>query len=101
MIQYIDNPLTITVENAEFTEYNNIHVTVRQRSVLIDIADPNVIDDTHLSVSLSQADSGRLTPGAAVEVQINWLDANGMRHATAVGTATVSQNLLKRVIGDV
>ena len=98
MVQYTDIPLTITVTGARFQDADEIHVTLKQKcSIVIDISSVVVIDNTHLSCSVTQSQSALLSDRDAVEVQVNWLEGE-MRFASTIAKAEVGTNLLHRIL---
>ena len=96
-IQYTDTPFTFTVQNVDLTSVTHPYVTYEQGYVKVVIDDPTIIDATHFTVILTQAQSGQFKEGSA-EVNLNWFDSNGLRHATKPKPVTIERNLLNRVI---
>jgi len=96
-IQFTDTPFTFTVQNIDLTSVSHPYLTYKQGYVSVIIDDPEIIDSTHFSVVLSQAQSGRFKEGKA-EVNLNWFDSSGLRHATKTKTVSIERNLLNRVI---
>lgn len=102
MIQYTDAPFTITVDDADFTAAQEIHVTVAQgEDVYFDLSESNtvqVIGRSELLVELTQAQTGAFKDNEVAKMQVNWIDANGKRKATVVSSIKIKRNLLKGVI---
>lgn len=89
--QWTSTSPTIYVKGALFTEASKIIVTFRQRDYQFDKAEPEVIDDEHIKVELSQEETGKLVEGKA-KVQTNYI-INGKRGMTYKMEVTVIDNL--------
>lgn len=102
MTQWTDVDFTITATGAHFTAAEEIHVTLSQLGVVVDLTGDAVgtVDDEHLQARLSQAQSGRFRPNAAISLQVNYVDGQGERKASGIATVDCLENLLDEVIGD-
>lgn len=97
MRRYSDSALTITATGAHFSTAREIHVTLKQPYGLVDLTNVSVVSDTELIVMLSQSQTAQLKEGNA-ELQINYIDAQGMRRVSDVAEVNITKNLLQRVI---
>lgn len=76
----------------------DIYLSIAQGSVQIDarITDAEVAGDrTTIVYQLSQSDTARFKTVTPVTVQVNWIDANGYRGATAQVVTVMHGNLLE------
>ena len=102
MTKWTDVPFTITVDGVDFSSALAIHVTIKQKpDVLIKLSGQRVqvIGESTLFVELTQNESGMFSDTAIAKMKVNWLDANGKRHATETKVLKVKENLLEEVIG--
>ena len=99
MRRYTDAYFTITAENAHFTTGTDIHVTFGQAYRKLDIFGDNieVLDDERLKVFLSQEQTSKLSEDDA-EMQINYINAEGLREASDCAVVEVNKNLLERIL---
>ena len=100
MRRYTDAQFTITAVNAHFLTASKIHVTLSQTYHELDVTgdDIEVIDDTTLRVSLSQAQTSVLVSDELTELEVNYLDENGKRRGSNIVNVVVDKNLLESVI---
>lgn len=82
---------TIYVPDALFTEASKIVVTFRQGNYTFDKTDPEVIDDEHIKIDLTQQETGKLVEGK-VKAMVNYI-INGKRSMTYELDITVIDNL--------
>ena len=94
--QWTTPTTTFYVKDALFTNATSIVVTFKQKEYLVEKTDATVIDDEHISVLLSQQETGKFVPGQ-VKAQINWKDS-GKRAMTRIATFTVEDNLKDEVL---
>lgn len=102
MTQWTDVPFTITVPGVNFSTASGIHVTIKQKpDVFLDLSGERVqvLGESALFVELTQTESGAFNDTAIAKMKVNWLDANGKRHATKTKVLKVEENLLEEVIG--
>ena len=89
--QWTTPTTTFTVNNANFTEATSVIVTFKQRNFTLDkIA--TVEDATHVSVYLTQEETGKFIGGEAT-AQINWTFAGSRRAMTYLVKFNVIDNL--------
>lgn len=99
MIRYTTPTITLTVEGVDLTE-QEVYVTLCQRNRTLTIEQPAMAlegEDTVITVPLTQVQTGGLAEGTT-SVQVNWLDGQGHRDATEIGTLEVGRNLLAEVV---
>jgi len=95
--RYADEPFTITVNGINLESLAHIHITFRQGATVVDVVDPPVLDESHLTITLTQKQTGMFRNGA-VSIQGNFFDVNGDRKPSGEQTITMKRNLLDRVI---
>lgn len=101
MIRYTTPTVTLTVEGVDLTA-QEVYVTFQQRNRTLTIQSPSMElsgEDTVITVPLTQVQTGGMSEGTA-SVQVNWLDGQGHRDATTIGTVEVGRNLLAEVVED-
>lgn len=97
MYRYTDVPLTLTINGADLTGAQDIHVTFAQGVYkTLDITDAVLVGTNTLTLTLTQKQSGAFD--GQVECQVNWIDANGKRKATDKAVIPVWDNLLRHAI---
>lgn len=89
--QWTTPTTTFHVPDALFTQATNIIVTFKQREYKLTKTDATVIDDTHVSVFLTQLETSKFQAGEVI-AQINWKDS-GKRAMTKKVKITVEDNL--------
>lgn len=112
MIRYTTPSITLLVEDMDLTQGQDIYVSLeqgpeanpislekRETDLTITTDTHGQITDTNLVFVLSQEESAMFDLNAAVKVQVNWIDASGVRQATEIRNIPVFRNLLDRVIG--
>ncbi len=105
MRQYTTPTLPLSAEGVDITGADNIWVTFSDKPhnmvVTKSQEDFDEIefdgDDTNISVTLTQEETGSFLANSKVDVEINWM-IGGMRYATEIRTINVKENLLKRVL---
>ena len=99
MRTYTDVPVTITVDGYDMTAATNIHVTFKQGSRLVDVNDVTVGSATSLSLVLTQQQTAMFRAGTdIIEVQLNFIDANGRRKGSEIAALSADDNLLRRIL---
>ena len=103
MRRYSTPTVEVIVEGQDLTGMDVV-VTFRQGPRRLDVEDPAMTTDTHdqvtdtvLAVPLTQVQSGSFAEGT-VEVQVNYMDAQGHRVATTIGALEAERNLLDEVV---
>lgn len=105
MIRYTTPTQVLVIKGHDLSECD---VTVRYRQAIgrstnanvVDITDATVVYDgteTTITVQLTQEQTGGFVAGK-VQLQVNWLTANGERWATKVVSLPVEDNLLQEVM---
>lgn len=82
MTRWTDYEATLTIPNAHLTQATDFVVSYTQGTYRVDLKGDRivVVDDTHLSVSLTQRETGGFSAkmGCAI-LNVNFLDGEGMR----------------------
>lgn len=91
--------LTFNEPQLDLTQAKNVYVTFKAPgdSVLTKSGSALSVTAKTIDVYLTQEETGKFKPGS-VEIQANWIDANGGRAASTIVTTTISEQLLKKVI---
>lgn len=100
MIQYTTPKTVLTVSGIDLTNYT-VYVTFSQGNNKLTIENPEVTVDgenTVISVTLTQEQTGSFDYSLPCRVQVNWIDSDGTRNATMVKKTAVFENLLSEVI---
>lgn len=111
--RYTTPPISLLVKGEDITSATEIHVTIKQGMNEIDLTGNDITaavsgDDTQITFSLTQQQSGSLGIAAGIrgyanfanayaDVQVNWI-AGGVRYATEIVRVKVYDNLLDEVI---
>lgn len=107
MIRYTTPALEFDVEAVDLTENLDVYVSLEQGCVELEKKNADLtmtavthdnITDTHIVLVLTQEETARFNLRASVSVQVNWIDASGIRGATEIKTIPVMRNLLDKVI---
>ena len=103
MITYTTPALHLTVEGKLLTQDHDVRVTIVQGSYKLtkkgsDLTITAGQTDTEIVFALTQEESGQFKWNKACEIQVNWIDQNGVREATEIGEIDVMKNLLDEVI---
>ena len=99
MRRYTTPTIELTVEGHDLTA-SDVYVTMRQQGRELTIEDADVAldgEDTVITFALTQEQSATFREGRA-KVEVNWVDADGFRNATAIEEMSVTPNLLNQVI---
>jgi hypothetical protein len=90
--------LTIEIDGASLADASEIHVTLSQgRDRVVDITDAELIGDSSLSLTLTQAQTAKFSDSAPVQIQVNFI-VGVLRKATSIATIPVESNLLRRML---
>ena len=101
MRRYTTPTITITVRGETFAD-STIYVTLRQGSTLITKTNDDIIktvdgENSTLYVLYSQEETGSLAKGTA-QIQIRWINSNGIADATRVKLVQIDPVLMEGVI---
>lgn len=94
--QWTTPTTTFHVKNALFTNATSIVISFKQRDYLLEKSDVTVVDDEHVSVTLTQEETGKFISGE-VKAQINWKNS-GKRAMTHIVSFTVEDNLKDEIL---
>ena len=106
MINYTTPSISLVVESVDLTG-NDVYVSLEQGSHELTKTGSDLIittdthgqqTDTEIVFTLSQTESAAFNFGKSVSVQVNWINASGVRDATEIKTIGVMRNLLDEVI---
>ena len=106
MINYTTPSISLVVESVDLTG-NDVYVTLEQGSHELTKTGSDLIittdthgqqTDTEIVFTLSQTESASFNINKSVSVQVNWINASGVRDATEIKTIGVMRNLLDEVI---
>ena len=106
MIKYTTPTITLIVEGVDLTG-KDIYATLEQgcreltkkgseMTVTTEAVDDRT--DTVLTMVLSQEESASFDFNRNADVQVNWIESNGVRAATEIKSIKVMRNLLGEVI---
>ena len=105
MIRYTTPTDTLTVKGIDLTEMD-VYVTFKQKQqqrrdpVVVTLADTTVSyadGDSKIQITLTQQQTSSFKNGPA-QVQVNWIDQNGLRGATREANIVIHDNLLQEVL---
>lgn len=94
--QWTTPTTTFYVKNALFLSATSIVISFKQREYKLEKSDVTVVDDEHVSVTLTQEETGKFIAGE-VKAQINWIDS-GKRAMTRIVSFTVEDNLKDEIL---
>lgn len=106
MIKYTTPVLGLLVENRDLTG-NDIYVSLEQGKteatfsgsrLQVGTVTEDERTDTTISILLTQEESAAFDFNKSVDVQVNWINAQGIREATNIKNIPVMRNLLDKVI---
>ena len=90
--------LTFTEETLDLTAASAVYVTMKTgNGTVTKTGDDITVAAKTISVYLTQYETGSMGEGT-VQIQANWLDANGNRFASDIASVSITQQLLNRVI---
>ena len=105
MIRYTTPLLPLEVEDIDLTQNQDVYVSMKQDAVYMEkrgedltITYDGESNISTISYGLTQAESAKFDFGAAVEVQVNFINEAGIRDATNIARIPVMRNLLNREI---
>lgn len=102
MINYTTPTISRTLEGVDLTG-KEVYATIEQGSVKITKSgeDLNVSveeGNTTVEFTLTQEESAMFAPSHPAQLQINWIDEEGVRDASSITSIKVFRNLLNEVI---
>ena len=106
MINYTTPTITLTVEGVDLTPHD-VYVSLEQgthelhktgNDLTITTDTHGQVTDTIITLVLTQEESASFNVGKAVNVQVNYVTADGVRDATEIKTVNVMRNLLDEVV---
>ena len=90
--------LTFTEETLDLTAASSVYVTFKTaRETFTKTGESLTVTAKTISIYLEQYETGAMGEGS-VQIQVNWIDANGNRFASDVATVQITQQLLNKVI---
>lgn len=105
MIRYTTPILPLEVEGIDLTTNEDVYVTLEQGSLELTKkgSDLTILYDAETDIStitftLSQEETAAFALNRPVDVQVNFINASGVRDATNIATIPVMRNLLDKVI---
>ena len=105
MIRYTTPILPLEVEGIDLTDNEDVYVTLVQGSIELTKRDSDLTieysAETEISTitfSLSQEETAAFSLTKAVDIQVNYINASGVRDATNIAIIPVLRNLLDKVI---
>ena len=102
MINYTTPTITLTVEGADLTG-QDVYVTLEQSGVELTKSGADLTlsyedGDTTIVLSLTQEESAAFDYEKKAQVQVNFINAAGVRDATNIAQISVFKNLLDKVV---
>ena len=102
MINYTTPTITLEVENADLTG-QDVYVTLEQTGVELtksgeDLTITTQGDNTIIVFALTQVESAYFDYGKKAQVQVNFINSDGLRDATNIAQISVFKNLLDKEI---
>lgn len=106
MINYTNSVLALRVKNRDLTQMDN-YVSLKQGTevetftgdrLIVETETEEGVTNTIIRVLLTQEESAAFDFDKDVEVQVNWISAQGIRDATNIKYIPVMRNLLDKVI---
>ena len=105
MIRYTTPILPLEVEGIDLTQNEDVYVTLEQGSVELTKSgsDLTIEYDPQTEIStitfmLTQEETSAFNINKSVAIQVNFINASGVRDATNIATVPVLRNLLDKVI---
>lgn len=103
MINYTTPTITLIVESVDLTDGQDVYVTLQQGNFELTKSGDDLTmtldgEDTTIRFTLTQEQSAAFRFNASVGLQVNWINASGVRDATEIKTIGVMRNLLDEVI---
>ena len=106
MINYTTPTITLTVVGVDLSE-QEVYVSLEQNSVeltktgndlMITTETVQQVTTSTITFVLTQAESAAFAYAKPVNVQVNWIDALGIRDATDIQSIPVMRNILDEVL---
>lgn len=105
MIRYTTPILPLEVEGVDLTDNEDVYVTLEQGGLELTKKGSDLTvqydgetDISTITFSLTQEETAAFNLNRAVDVQVNFINASGLRDATNIATLPVLRNLLDKVI---
>ena len=105
MIRYTTPILPLEVEGIDLTQNEDVYVTLEQgcieltkKGTDLTVQYNSQTDISTISFTLSQEESAAFNINKSVAIQVNFINASGVRDATNIATVPVLRNLLDKVI---
>lgn len=105
MIRYTTPILPLEVEGVDLSTNEDVYVTLEQGSVELTKSgsDLTIEYDSQTEIStitftLTQEESAAFNISKSVAIQVNFINASGVRDATNIATIPVMRNLLDKVV---
>lgn len=106
MIKYTTPLLPLEVEGIDLTSDYDVYVTITQKGrpevtktgsdLTMTYDAPNTT--TFIDFTMTQTETANFEEDREAEIQVNFVDENGVRDATDIATIPVLRNLLERTI---
>ena len=105
MINYTTPSITLEVEGIDLTDNQDVYVTIVQGTTELTkkgsdltISYDSQKDISTIVFSLSQTESAQFAFSKSAQLQVNFINASGVRDATNIASIDVLKNLLDEVI---
>jgi len=107
MINYTTPAIPLIVEDRDLTQGQDVYVSFEQgpteltktgTDLTITTSSRGTITDSNIVLVLSQEETAMFNLKQAVNIQVNWINASGVREATEMKRIGVFRNLLDKVI---
>ena len=105
MIRYTTPILPLEVEGIDLTQNEDVYVTLEQsckeltkKGSDLTMSYDAQTDITSITFMLTQEETAAFALNRPVDVQVNFINASGVRDATNIATIPVMRNLLDKVI---
>lgn len=102
MINYTTPTISRTLDGVDLTD-KKVYVTIAQNNAKLTKSDTDIsvsVEEGNSTVefTLTQEESAMFAHSHPAQLQINWIDAEGVRDASSITAIKVFQNLLNEVI---
>ena len=107
MINYTTPAIPLIVEDRDLTQGQDVYVSFEQgpteltktgTDLTITTSSRGTITDSNIVLVLTQEETAMFNLKQAVNIQVNWISASGVREATEQKRISVFRNLLDKVI---
>ena len=107
MINYTTPAIPLIVEDRDLTQGQDVYVSFEQgpteltktgTDLTITTSSRGTITDSNIVLVLTQEETAMFNLKQAVNIQVNWINASGVREATEQKRISVFRNLLDKVI---